>query len=98
LEGICETVVPVAGLLGLGAITMKQADYATFVRLAALPVAKTDAVLLTAERFITARSTELPAERERNDLVERFGLYGIRLALAAVRGGIDDAETLSAEL
>ncbi|GAA1317003.1 dynamin family protein [Leucobacter albus] len=98
LEGICETVVPVAGLLGLGAITMKQADYTTFVRLAALPAAKTDAVLLTAERFITARSTELPAERERNDLIERFGLYGIRLALAAVRGGIEDAGALSAEL
>ncbi|MGO3148367.1 MAG: dynamin family protein [Leucobacter sp.] len=98
LEGVCETVVPVAGLLGLGAITMKQSDYAMFVRLAALPVAKTEAVLLTAERFITARSTELPTERERNDLVERFGLYGLRLALAAVRGGIDDAETLSTEL
>lgn len=98
LEDVCETVVPVAGLLGLGATTMKQSDVSIFVSLAALPQETTQSLLLTAERFISVRNPELPNEQARHDLVDRYGMYGIRLAIAAVRGGLTDAEGLSAEL
>lgn len=98
LEGICETIVPVAGLMGMGAMGLRQADFAVFKNLAELPHTETEQLLITAERFITAKDASLPAERVRVDLVDRFGMYGIRLALAAVRGGIDDAGELAVEL
>lgn len=98
LEGVCETVVPVAGLMGLGATTLRQSDFTVFVGLAARHRDETRKLLISAERFITAEDPTLPSEQVRSDLVERFGLYGIRLALAVVRGGVTDATELSTEL
>ncbi|GAA2823569.1 dynamin family protein [Leucobacter komagatae] len=98
LEGVCETVVPVAGLLGMGAMMLRQADFAAFATLAAVPSTETERLFISAERFITSRDQGLPAERVRIDLVDRFGMYGIRLAIALLRGGINDAPDLSAEL
>lgn len=98
LEGLCETVVPVAGLLGMGAMTLRQADFSVFRNLAAMENDVTRQLLVSAERFITSRDDGLPDERTRVDLVDRFGMYGIRLAIAAVRGGISDAVGLAGEL
>lgn len=98
LEGVCETVVPVAGLMGLGATTLRQADFSVFRQLAERDREETRKLLISAERFITSEDPSLPAEKVRADLVDRFGVYGIRLALAVVRGGVADATELSAEL
>lgn len=98
LEGVCETVVPVAGLLGMGATTLRQSDFALFTALAARDPDETGRILISSERFIAARHDWLPEERIRIDLVDRFGMYGIRLALAAVRGGVSDAADLAGEL
>lgn len=98
LTGVCETIVPVAGLMGMGAMTLRQSDFTVLRDLSGCDPKDTRQVLVTAERFMTAQHDWLPAERTRIDLVDRFGIYGIRIALAALRGGIDDASELSAEL
>lgn len=98
LEGVCETIVPVAGLMGMGAMILRQADFKTLRDLAARKPEETHQLLLSGERFVTAREEWLPSELTRIDLLDRFGMYGIRIALAAVRGGVDDAAQLSAEL
>ncbi|OUZ08265.1 hypothetical protein BHE97_13615 [Aeromicrobium sp. PE09-221] len=98
LQGVCETIVPVAGLLGAGASTLRQADFSVFRNLAARDPEETRQLMVSVERFLATRDEDLPSERVRADLVDRFGMYGIRLALATVRGGIDDAEQLSREL
>lgn len=98
LQGLCETVVPVAGLMGMGAVGLRQADFMTFKRLADRAHDETKALLVTAERFIAAREPWLPAERVRIDLLDRFGMYGIRIAVAVLRGGVADANALAAEL
>lgn len=98
LDRVCETVVPVAGLLGMGAMTLRQADFQAFQELASMEPSVTKPLLVSAERFIASPEEWLPHERVRADLVDRFGMYGIRLALAAIRGGISDAAALSAEL
>lgn len=98
LSDVCETIVPVAGLMGLGGMTLRQADFVTLRDLAARDPETTRQVLLTAERFITAKDDWLPSEATRLDLVDRFGMYGIRLALASLRGGVPDAGELSVEL
>lgn len=98
LRDTCETIVPVAGLMGLGAVSLRQSDFAVLRRLAAEEPDRTRQALLSAERFITAKDEWLPSELVRLDLVERFGMYGVRLAIAAIRGGVNDAGDLSAEL
>ena len=98
LEGVCETVVPVAGLTGMGAMSLRQADFTVLKELAAIDPEKTRQLMVSGERFITAKDDGLPSERTRIDLVDRFGMYGIRLALATLRGGIADAEGLASEL
>lgn len=98
LQGLCDTIVPVAGLMGMGAMTLTQADFTALRVLAERDPKNTRQVLITAERFIAAKDEALPAERARIDLVDRYGMYGICLAVALIRGGIDDAEALSCEL
>jgi len=98
LAGVCETVVPVAGLMGMGAMILRQADFTILRSIAARPPEETKQLLLSSERFVTSRLEWLPPELTRIDLLDRFGMYGIRIALAALRGGISDAAELSAEL
>src|SRR5690625_7781425 len=98
LGGVVETVVGVAGLMGMGAMILRLADFTILRSIAARPPEETKQLLLSSERFVTSRFEWLPPELTRIDLLDRFGMYGIRVALAALRGGISDAAELSAEL
>lgn len=98
LASICEAIVPVSGLMGMGATSLRQADYVIFRDLGSRDPKSTEHLLLSAEHFIASKEPWLPTEQTRIDLVDRFGMYGIRMAFAAVRGGITDADALSAEL
>lgn len=100
LEGLVEAIVPVAGLLALAGATLRQSEYAAFVALEKVPRDRMRSLLLSADRFIAESDEkgELPSARVRSQLVRRFGLYGIRLAVATMRGGVRDAPALSREL
>ena len=100
LRRLCQTVVPVAGLLAEAAVTLTEEEFRWFGRVAALPVADADALLLTADRFaaFTVDDSELDVER-RAALLERFGLFGVRVANDLVRRGrAATARQLAAEL
>ncbi|WP_034272015.1 dynamin family protein [Haloechinothrix halophila] len=82
---VVQTVVPVAGLLAETAATLTETEVAQLRRVAELPVADADALLLTADRFAT-RMPELGlTSTEREELLDRFGLFGIRLATSVLR-------------
>lgn len=98
LRDVCETIVPVAGLMGMGATTLRQADFAVFRDLAAHDPEQTQHLLVSAEHFIGSKEQWLPSELTRIDLVDRFGMYGIRIAFAAIRGGVSEAADLADEL
>ena len=98
LEAACETVVPVAGLLALAGETLRQSEFSTLVALESLPPDVLKGILVSADRFISADSAELPPPRVRAQLMERLGLFGVRLAVAMIRGGARDAPTLAQEL
>ncbi len=99
LEGLVEAIVPVAGLLALAGATLRQSEFAAFVALERAPREQMRSLLLSADRFIAASDDDdLPSARVRSQLVRRFGLYGIRLAVATMRGGVSDAPALSREL
>jgi hypothetical protein len=98
LRAFCQTVVPVAGLLAVTGRTMRQDEYAALVGLAALPPDRLDALLLTVDRFATSDDVTNPPAATRAKLLDRFGLFGLRLSTTLIRQGVGDASTLAAEL
>jgi hypothetical protein len=95
---VSSAVVPVAGLLALAGRLMRHRDFLALRGLAGADPAAVESMLLTADRF-TRADTPVPLSYDvRRSLLERFGLFGIRLCVALVRTGVDDAAVLADEL
>ena len=96
--GLCQAVVPVAGLLALAARTLREVEFRALTDLAALPVADVESALLSVDRF--SRPDVLPQidPTLRRSLVERFGVFGIRMSLTLIRFGTSTSSDLAAEL
>ena len=95
---LCQTVVAVAGLLAQTARTLRQAEFNALSELAHLSRPELDSLLLSADRFAAAQAhATLPAQT-RSALVERFGLFGLRLATTLIRQGHHDPPGLAEEL
>ncbi len=88
LRKLCQTVVPVAGLLAQTGASLTEDEYRALVRLARLPSETRSAMLLSVDRF-TSESPEfdvlLPAERDH--LLARLGLFGIRVSIRLILDG-----------
>ncbi len=85
VRSLCRTVVPVAGLLAASAATLREAEYRSVRVLAAAP--DLDRLLRTADRLLRG-SDDLPLlDDERAALLDRFGLFGLRLATRLVTDG-----------
>lgn len=97
IRGLCQTVVAVAGLLAETGRTMRQHEFTALTALAALPRADLDSMLLSVDRF---SRTELaaPDSETRARLMERFGLFGVRLSTTLIRQGMTDPNTVATEL
>jgi hypothetical protein len=98
LRNLCQTVVAVAGLLAQTGRTMRQAEYNALVELAKLSREDMDTLLLSADRFVKSETSAELSGEQRAALLDRFGLFGVRLGVTLVRQGIDDPSRLSAEL
>lgn len=97
IRGLCQTVVAVAGLLAQTGRTMRQDEFTALTALAALPRADIEAMLLSADRF-SRIELEAPDAQTRAKLMERFGLFGVRLATTLIRQGMTDPNTIATEL
>jgi hypothetical protein len=97
LRDLCQTVVAVAGLLAQTGRTLRQREFAALTALSELPRAEMDALLLSADRFVNSAAEALDSAA-RSALLERFGLFGIRLGVTLIRQGVVDPTKLSAEL
>lgn len=96
--GVCQAVVPVSGLLALAARTLRQKEFDALRKLAAVDAAELNKALLSADRFMREDPT-LPIDaKTRAELMERFGMFGIRLSLALLRAGVADAAALADDL
>jgi hypothetical protein len=82
---VVQTVVPVAGLLAETAATLTEAETAQLRTIAALPVREADALLLSADRFGQLLPELGLTSLEREQLLGRFGLFGVRLASTLLR-------------
>ncbi|MFE4197220.1 dynamin family protein [Paenarthrobacter sp. NPDC056912] len=98
LKPLALGVVPVAGLLAQSSRTMRQSDFEAMMLLARMDRKQWERMMLSADRFVgSAVSPELSRD-VRLSLVERFGLFGIRLGVALIRGGLDGPTALAHEL
>ena len=96
--GICQAVVPVSGLLALTARTLRQSEFAALQKLAAVDAAELNKAMLSADRFVRD-DPHLPVDAAtRAALLDRFGMFGVRISMALLRSGVDDAATLAADL
>ncbi len=95
---VSSSVLPVAGLLGMAGRTLRHGDFVALRSLARTPPAELQPVLLTADRFCRPDAPGDVAQALRRSLVERFGLFGVRLSIALVRAGVDSAQVLADEL
>ncbi|MEE2034712.1 dynamin family protein [Rhodococcus chondri] len=96
--GSCQAVVPVAGLLALAARTLRQSEFAAFEALSRVPAEQMQVAMLSADRFARPDIPLPVAPEMRAQLVDRFGLFGIRMAVALVQLGVRDSPSLAAEL
>jgi hypothetical protein len=83
---LCQTVVPAAGLLAQGAATIRTEELGALRALAASPAGAIEWALGSAERFGRATSADLPPAPERQWLLLRLGLFGVRTAMTGLRG------------
>lgn len=96
LHRLCPIIVPVAGLLGQAGTTLREEEFRLLARLAELPAERVGDLLLTADRFGGDAPDVSVLPLERRHLLERLGLFGVRLAVRVVREeGVDSALALS---
>jgi hypothetical protein len=96
---VVQTVVPVAGLLAETAATLTEREVAQLRRIAELPPAEAEALLLSADRFVQLLPELGLTSIEREALLARFGLFGIRLSSVLLRRKVVTTATeLAAEL
>lgn len=98
LRRLCQTVVPVAGLLAETGATLREDEYRALATMAALPRAKADAMLLTTDRFMNEPDCDV-TQVQREDLLARLGVFGVRTAISLIRlGAAPNAGVLAGEL
>ncbi|MDH6243237.1 dynamin-like GTPase family protein [Mycobacterium sp. OTB74] len=99
--GVCQAVVPVSGLLALTARTLRQSEFAALQKLAALDgdgAAALSKAMLSVDRF-AREDAALPVDAAtRSALLDRFGMFGIRISIAVLRAGVTDSMGLADEL
>ena len=96
---LAQTVVPVAGLLAQSGATLREAEYKALDSIASAPRDDAEALFLSADRFVQAETSIPLTSMEREHLLDRFGLFGVRLAVALIRqGAAATATALSTEL
>jgi replication fork clamp-binding protein CrfC len=96
--GICQAVVPVSGLLALTARTLRQSEFSALQKLAGADNAVLSKAMLSVDRFVSADSP-LPVDaKTRAQLLERLGMFGIRISIAVLAAGVGDAAGLADEL
>ncbi|HMG39890.1 MAG TPA: dynamin family protein [Acidimicrobiales bacterium] len=96
---LAQTVVPVAGLLAQSGATLREAEYKAIDSIAGASRTDSDPLFLSADRFVKAETAIPLTSMEREHLLDRLGMFGVRLAVALIRqGAAPNATTLSSEL
>ena len=79
-------MVPLAGLLGETGLTLREDEVAALRMLAATAPDVLERMLLSGDHFCDTSSSELTVELRRS-LLDRLGLFGVRLAISEIQSG-----------
>ncbi|MDQ2662333.1 MAG: dynamin family protein [Actinomycetota bacterium] len=98
LRSLALDVVPIAGLVAQSARTLRQDEFEALRQVARLGREARERLLVSVDRFVRADiGIDISAEARRA-LLERFGMFGLRMSAVAIRSGCDDATDLADEL
>lgn len=97
VQGLAANVVPVAGLLAETGLTLREADAAAIRAVASTAPDVLDRMLLSAGEFCELHASDLTVEMRR-DLLDRLGMFGIRVAIREVQAGATTAAELGPRL
>ncbi|MEL6891969.1 MAG: dynamin family protein [Actinomycetota bacterium] len=86
VRSLVGDVVPVAGLLAETGLTLREHEYAALVQLADMAAGDRERLLLSVDDVCDVGLSPLTAEIRR-DLLDRFGLFGLRHSVAAIAAG-----------
>lgn len=95
LGALALGVVPVAGLLAEGARTLRESEFIALRELAGLERRDRESLLVSADRFVRESPATGLSVSVRDGLLSRFGIFGVRLATAVIRGGVSTSSELS---
>ncbi|REJ05316.1 GTP-binding protein [Microbacterium bovistercoris] len=91
-------VIPVTGLVAEGARTLRESEFIAFRALAGMERTDRERLMVSADRFTRVADAAGLSAQVRQDLLARFGMFGVRLATAIIRGGADSSSALSAAM
>lgn len=98
LRALALGVLPVAGLLAEGARTLRESEFIALRELAGLDRAARERLLVSVDRFVRPTSDSSLSIPVRQNLLQRFGLFGVRLSAALIRGGATTSSALAERL
>lgn len=95
----CQTVLPLAGLLAETAVTLREDEFQKLQRIARIPGADLQLALLSVDRFVSTPIDGMPTTVERIHLLDRFGVYGVRLCCSLIASDeVRDSTALALQL
>ncbi|MGB3442706.1 MAG: GTPase [Actinophytocola sp.] len=98
LTGLCQNAIAVSGLLAHAGRTLTDEELVSLGVLAAAPRRQLETAMVSADRFVGDGVPIRLDGRIRLALLERFGMFGIRLVTTLIRQGFTTVDGLSAEL
>ena len=100
VRALCLDVVPVAGLLAESSRTLRQVEFEALRALSTLDRARRETLLISADRFVSTPLEDLPAAGSaiRRTLIDRFGVFGVRLAVVLILDGYATGSDLADEM
>jgi hypothetical protein len=98
LTGLCQNAIAVSGLLAHAGRTLTDEEMVSLGVLAEAPRRQLEIAMVSADRFVGDGVALRLDARTRLALLERFGMFGIRLVTTLIRQGFTTVDALSAEL
>lgn len=98
LTGLCQNAIAVSGLLAHAGRTLTAEELSSLRVLAAAARRELEIALVSADRFVGDGVPLRLDARTRTALLDRFGMFGIRLVTTLIRQGFTSEDALSQEL
>jgi hypothetical protein len=98
LRSLAMGVIPVAGRLAQTARTLRDSEVSNLAALARLDRPNRERLLMSADRFMRPDATTEVDADARAALLDRFGIFGIRLAIVLLQNGFTNPQLLAREL